>query len=724
MGELARVTPPGNGGRTPPETLHEINQQYLESRYKFKEGAPLKEYLRQRVPNLGETCTLLEVLTWLKEIIRDNLLFDESNPSMIVGDAPLEAALRKKRVHMNEIRNVVQQQLTMVEARQGPLSAAMLAGGMMYLGRVPVIPRPETWVATTPASTPIVRVVSLTEVAAGPVVPYSPALGDSQVIGTVSYTPPPRPAAGQNVGGAPAAATSAGANFTGVRVRPLNRTPGDARGPALSREAAASISQVIVTLTLLLANAGSTNGFMAYSCEDLRSPVIGYEITPQAGCWMKQPTYATPIPRDGRIAWMRDGVRFPVVHCKITETVMQADCDSRGRSGPWRMIVMEKLVPVSPRGCMEISDSGRATLFDRAVALTGNGTAVETSEEQVNCDSRGRDPIGRGSGVLGKAYVRLTVRRIAVWKRAATESITKKIIMKGSNDIIPNYVAGGMDATEGTYVWNYTLRNCPEEEWEELYKGKLGVLEGGVVTLDKAAGQKAWLRLEKGVTICSRRMRRTHLPHVYVEWTKHQRAQGMTKRYTAPLEKKELEGMRLEWSYLRGRDDYMLRRDTQDAATKGCWMKGTLVELRQSQAARKEGPGGIASHFGVGHLVVRSGGVVYVARCGMVVVELRNHTTCTQEIPVTYRGRDAYVEPLSLVVQRSATPVKCRKRTPPRWRIGKEWICGYPEIRPCNGPGPLPGHHRQISREREGQRNLILEKRRVRPDRRKAGAGT
>ncbi len=60
----------------------------------------------------------------------------------------------------------------------------------------------------------------------------------------------------------------------------------------------------------------------------------------------------------------------------------------------------------------------------------------------------------------------------------------------------------------------------------------------------------------------------------------------------------------------------------------------------------------------------------------------------------TYQGKDVYVEPLNLVVQRSATPVKCRKRTPPRWRIGKEWICGYPEIRPCSGPGLLPGHHR------------------------------
>jgi hypothetical protein len=304
VGELARVTPSGSGGRTLQETLHEINQQYLKSKYKFKEGAPLKGYLQQRVPNFRETCTLLEVLTWLKEIIRDNLLFDENNPSVIVGDAPLEAALRKKRVHVNEIRGVVQQQLTMVEARQGPLSAGLLAGGIMYQGRAPGVPRPEARAATTPASTPNVRVVSLTEVAAGPAVLYSPAPGDSQVIGTVSYTPPPRPAAGQSAGGAPAAATPAGTNFTGVRVRPLNRTPGAARGPGLSREAAASISQVIVTLTLLLANAGPTTGFLANSCEDLRSPVMGYELTPQEGCWMMQPAYTVPVPRDGRIVWM------------------------------------------------------------------------------------------------------------------------------------------------------------------------------------------------------------------------------------------------------------------------------------------------------------------------------------------------------------------------------------------------------------------------------------
>ncbi len=187
-GEVARITRPG--GRTPPETLEQVNQQYLKSKYKFKEGAPLKEYLQQRVPSFREPCTLVEVLTWLKEIIRDNLLFDERNPAMIVGDAPLEAALRKKKVHVIYIRSVVIQQLTMVEARQGPWNPAMLIGGMSRLGRVPVGPRPEVRAVTAPASVPGVRVMSLTEVPARSVVMHSPVPGIPQEIGTVSYTAP------------------------------------------------------------------------------------------------------------------------------------------------------------------------------------------------------------------------------------------------------------------------------------------------------------------------------------------------------------------------------------------------------------------------------------------------------------------------------------------------------------------------------------------------------
>ena len=171
---------------------------------------------------------------------------------MIVGDASLEAALRSKKVHVNDIRSVVVQQLTMVEARQGPWNPAMLMRGMTRLESMPTPSRPEVRVATTPTGAQGARVISLTEVLAGSVTRRSPLSGTprdfgtevparsvvmnnpvpgiQQEIGVVSYTAPARPATGLNVGES-ASATSAGAGFTRVRVRLLIRMPGAARGP-------------------------------------------------------------------------------------------------------------------------------------------------------------------------------------------------------------------------------------------------------------------------------------------------------------------------------------------------------------------------------------------------------------------------------------------------------------------------------------------------------------
>ncbi len=134
----------------------------------------------------------------------------------------------------------------------------------------------------------------------------NPIPGLQQEIGVVSYTFPARSAAAQNGGGAATANATTGGGFTGVRLRPMVRRPGVARAPPLSREAAACISQVIVALTLLLANAGAADGFMAYSCENVRSPVVGYDLTPQAGCWMKSPPRGSLEHKDGKILWMRD----------------------------------------------------------------------------------------------------------------------------------------------------------------------------------------------------------------------------------------------------------------------------------------------------------------------------------------------------------------------------------------------------------------------------------
>jgi hypothetical protein len=64
----------------------------------------------------------------LKIIIRDNSLFDENNPSVIVGDPALEAALGKKEVYVGEVRDIIYRQLVISEPYQWPLPSNAQAG--------------------------------------------------------------------------------------------------------------------------------------------------------------------------------------------------------------------------------------------------------------------------------------------------------------------------------------------------------------------------------------------------------------------------------------------------------------------------------------------------------------------------------------------------------------------------------------------------------------------
>jgi hypothetical protein len=155
--------------------------------------------------------------------------------------------LRNKRVHVNDIRSVVVQQLTMVEARQGPWNQAILLRGMARLESMPIPPRPEEQATTTPVSAPRARAIGYIPMPAGAVVLHSPGSGTSQnpsmevparslrldnpipglqqEIGVVSYTFPERSAAAGNGGGAATANATTGGGFTGVRLRPMVHRP-------------------------------------------------------------------------------------------------------------------------------------------------------------------------------------------------------------------------------------------------------------------------------------------------------------------------------------------------------------------------------------------------------------------------------------------------------------------------------------------------------------------
>jgi hypothetical protein len=164
----------------------------------------------------------------------------------------------------------------------------------------------------------------------------------------------------------------------------------------LNRETKINKQQIIMTLTILISDARHADGLQAYSCKGVKEVVKVYALIPPEGCWSEHPHHPAQESRRGRILWMRDEARFPVIHCKLTETALKVDCKKEGGLGAWQMLALEKLIPMGPRDCMQTATSGRIVLFDRAILLGVNGTAMDINEEKINmhidcgCPRRGR----------------------------------------------------------------------------------------------------------------------------------------------------------------------------------------------------------------------------------------------------------------------------------------------------------------------------------------------
>jgi hypothetical protein len=78
--------------------------------------------------------------------------------------------------------------------------------------------------------------------------------------------------------------------------------------------------------------------------------------------------------------------------------------------------------------------------------------------------------------------VHLSHTKFMTWKRWVVESLTKRFVILNKNHIVSNAFAGGMDPVKGTFLWNYTVRGCEEDKFEELHKSQLGVFGNTRVT--------------------------------------------------------------------------------------------------------------------------------------------------------------------------------------------------------------------------------------------------
>jgi hypothetical protein len=115
-----------------------------------------------------------------------------------------------------------------------------------------------------------------------------------------------------------------------------------------------------------------------------------------------------------------------------------------------------------------------------------------------------------------------------------------------------------------------------------------------------------------------------------------------------------------------------------------------IAHTRLEAIAGADNPYSLITIFRRGHLAIKAEGVVYVTRCSPVEVIPRSHWNCTEEIPMTVNGTDAFVDPISYVIKSAGSPRHCNDVAPPWYKVGGKWYFSYPELKECHDPEMLP----------------------------------
>jgi hypothetical protein len=96
----------------PTQITQEVrNRNLLNTMFKFKKDAPLRQFIHDITKVQKNYYSLAEILTILKDVISSEKMFDERNPSVIICSKPLEAALNQRALHVTEVRDLVINQL-------------------------------------------------------------------------------------------------------------------------------------------------------------------------------------------------------------------------------------------------------------------------------------------------------------------------------------------------------------------------------------------------------------------------------------------------------------------------------------------------------------------------------------------------------------------------------------------------------------------------------------
>jgi hypothetical protein len=164
--------------------------------------------------------------------------------------------------------------------------------------------------------------------------------------------------------------------------------------------------------------------------------------------------------------------------------------------------------------------------------------------------------------------------------------------------------------------------------------------------------------------LCGHQAFRTHIKSIAVFIHKDDRMEVAQGQFSNREGEGNLTRLESGMSFLQVRASMSMKEKLRQVRGAICVNRREIAHTRLEAIAGADNPYSLITIFGRGHLAIKARGAVYITRCSPVEVLPWSHRNCTEEIPVTVNGTDAFVDPISYVIKSAGSPIHCNDVAP------------------------------------------------------------
>jgi hypothetical protein len=369
-------------------------------------------------------------------------------------------------------------------------------------------------------------------------------------------------------------------------------------------------------------------------------------------------------------------------------------------AGVTRYIRFRELKPIEAWECRKARTRGLLTINGRVVSGKVGATSSHTMFLSGGLDDENSCEVGMVTLRDGKVLSGLASQ--GLYEITLREEFSRMNKLTGSLTLTSGVQASAADRSisdslEGTVVWEYDPMECPQTI-VKLYKGMMkayvnqsNTYEGSTVIVEhQDKDQGAGLELAELFILCGYQAFRTHIKNIAVFVHKDDRMEIAQGRFSNKEGEADLTRLESGMSFMQVRVSMSMKEKLRQVRGAICENRQDIARTRLEVVAGADNPYSLISIFGRGHLAIKAGGAVYITKCSPVEVVPRIHSNCTEEIPITINGTEAFVDPISYVIKSAGSPIHCNDVALPRYKVGGKWYCSYPELKECHDPAMLP----------------------------------